>query len=250
MNSTLRKATLSFTILCLCFACSRPHEANAPTADSLQTNEDKTTHTQATKHAAKSASKKNKAAPAPADSKTSNFSAEEIAKANTAKDANISENEKNVILLVNLARLDGTRFWDNYVTSEVSQCDKKYTTSLKADLKKVKKLPMLAFNEKLYASATYHAEDMGRKGMTGHTSSDGTGFGKRVGRYFPNGYIGENCSYGFEDPREIVLQLLIDEGVESLGHRKNILNPEFGNIGVSIRQHKRYGYNCVMDLAK
>jgi uncharacterized protein YkwD len=45
-----------------------------------------------------------------------------------------------------------------------------------------------------------------------------------------------------------VLQLLIDEGIEDLGHRNNILNPRFNSIGVSIKPHKSYDYNCVMSF--
>jgi len=60
--------------------------------------------------------------------------------------------------------------------------------------------------------------------------------------------VGENIYYGEFTAEEIVLQLLIDEGIEDLGHRKNILNPRFNSIGVSIKPHKSYVYNCVMSF--
>ncbi|MCZ6692800.1 MAG: CAP domain-containing protein, partial [Bacteroidetes bacterium] len=61
--------------------------------------------------------------------------------------------------------------------------------------------------------------------------------------------IGENCAYGLYSPLDIVMGLLIDEGVSDLGHRKNILNPDYKVIGVAIRPHKSYGTNCVQDFA-
>jgi uncharacterized protein YkwD len=66
-----------------------------------------------------------------------------------------------------------------------------------------------------------------------------------MGKY---SYVGENCYYGMEDPVVIVIKLLIDEGVKDLGHRHNMLEPSFNSVGVSIKPHKQYGYNCVMDF--
>jgi uncharacterized protein YkwD len=48
---------------------------------------------------------------------------------------------------------------------------------------------------------------------------------------------------------EIVLQLLIDHGVPSRGHRKNILNGSSNYVGVSIQPHNGYRFNCVQDFA-
>jgi hypothetical protein len=46
---------------------------------------------------------------------------------------------------------------------------------------------------------------------------------------------------------EIVLQLLIDEDVPSLGHRR-ILLEKYQTIGVSIQPHSHYGFNAVLDF--
>jgi uncharacterized protein YkwD len=46
------------------------------------------------------------------------------------------------------------------------------------------------------------------------------------------------------------MQLLIDDGIESLGHRKNILEPKYQWIGIAIEPHKTYRTNCVMDFAE
>jgi len=62
--------------------------------------------------------------------------------------------------------------------------------------------------------------------------------------------VGENCSYGFETAIDIVLSLLIDEGVKNKGHRQNILSEDFNSIGVAIRPHITYRVNCVMDFGR
>lgn len=170
-------------------------------------------------------------------------------KANTAKDIEyLSAEEKKVIYLCNLARLDGKLFIKTYLKDYDSGNDS-YIRSLRSDLRKVKNLPVLYPSKKLYDAAYYHAKDMGDKGKIGHTSSDGTSFSKRVRKYVSGGGIAENCSYGHSSALGIVMQLLIDRGVPSLGHRINILNPAYQSVGVSIYPHKSYRYNCVMDFS-
>ena len=42
---------------------------------------------------------------------------------------------------------------------------------------------------------------------------------------------GENCSYGFNEALTIVITLLIDEDIEGVGHRKNILKESCNSVG-------------------
>jgi hypothetical protein len=60
-------------------------------------------------------------------------------------------------------------------------------------------------------------------------------------------YYGECCDYGHNDALEIVLSLLIDEGIPSLGHRDVCLS-NYVKLGVAIQPHKRYGTNTVLDF--
>lgn len=176
-----------------------------------------------------------------------------VTKANTAVHATyLTAEEKKVLLLMNLARMDGKGFAKNILAPYVKEHNKpnnEYLTSLYDDLKKLRRLPPLVPNEKLSKSAAYHANDMGVTGQVGHDSSDGTACFDRIHKYLNRGYMGENCSYGYGDALGIVLQLLIDDGVPSKGHRSSILSPNFKRVGVSIRRHKVYSYNCVQDFA-
>ena len=45
--------------------------------------------------------------------------------------------------------------------------------------------------------------------------------GKLIAKY------GENLSFGFEKPDEIVLQMVIDDGQKSRGHRENLFDEAF-----------------------
>ncbi len=98
-----------------------------------------------------------------------------------------------------------------------------------------------------------HVRDSGPRGRTAHVGTDGSNPWDRVNRY--GSWLiamGENLAYGSYDPtdaRKVVVQLIIDDGVRSRGHRDNIFNSEFQVIGVSCGEHKRVGSLCVMVYA-
>lgn len=168
---------------------------------------------------------------------------------NTGNDKEyLNDEEKKVILFMNMARYDGAlferTFLDSYIL-ENQQENNSYVKSLRKELKKISGLTPLLPEKDLTAVAQGHARKSGEKGTTGHQD-----FNKRFEPLMGNPYnhVGENCSYGYEQAIDIVISLLIDEGVKSLGHRNNILAPDFNSIGVAIRPHKTYRTNCVMDF--
>jgi uncharacterized protein YkwD len=64
-------------------------------------------------------------------------------------------------------------------------------------LKKQAKLPAYTLEDGLTAAASDHANDIGPKGITGHTGSDGSSMTDRIERYGEwMGHIGENISFG------------------------------------------------------
>ena len=179
--------------------------------------------------------------------KYSEWSDAELAKANTAQNTSLSQQEKLVFLYCNLARLDGAKFMRTYAAKYLTG-NSSYVSSLKRDLQQVKNRPMLYPEKNLCYTAAIHAEDMGTLGKIGHNSSDGTGCFTRIGKYYKCGTAAENCSYGYSDALDIVMQLLIDENTPSLGHRENILSSTYHAMGTSIKPHKVYRYNCVQDF--
>jgi uncharacterized protein YkwD len=121
-----------------------------------------------------------------------------------------------------------------------------------AVLEKAKPVGILLPHRGLSHVAKELAADQAKTGQTGHVGSDGSTLSQRMARYCPEKYasIGENISYGQSEARQIVLQLLIDDGIPSRGHRDNLMNAAFDCCGVAINTHPVYGYLCVMDFGK
>ena len=77
---------------------------------------------------------------------------------------------------------------------------------------------------------------------TGHDTPSGVTMSQRFAKYGQFvGTIGENIAYGKSVAEDIVLQLFVDDGVASRGHRTNIMKPEFKFLGSSSGGHGKYG---------
>ena len=99
-------------------------------------------------------------------------------------------------------------------------------------------------------SARDHVRDQGPKGVVGHDGSDGSTFDDRVRRYGRWGTsLTENISYGPSTPRDVVIDLIVDDGIRDRGHRHNIFDPLAKVVGVACGRHATYGYMCVMAFA-
>ena len=64
-----------------------------------------------------------------------------------------------------------------------------------------------------------------------------------------NIYVGEVISYGPPDPRSVVRQLIVDDGVARRGHRALVFSGLYQFAGVDCGPHAGYGAMCVIDLA-
>ena len=81
-------------------------------------------------------------------------------------------------------------------------------------------------------AAKDHTQDTGSKGLTGHEGSDKSLTGERLERYGRwSGGNAENVSYGKDYGINVVMQLLVDDGVPSRGHRRNLFDPDFTKTG-------------------
>lgn len=109
--------------------------------------------------------------------------------------------------------------------------------------------PRLAWDNCLSASAADHVADNGPKGLMGHDGSSGESFSRRIHRFLPNQRIvGENIQYGSDTAREIIMDLLIDDGVPGRGHRHNLLDRQFHAAGAACGDHATMHIMCVMDF--
>ena len=83
-------------------------------------------------------------------------------------------------------------------------------------LKKQAALQKLKINSGLNKAAQYHCDLQGPQGQVGHDSPNGEKVKDRLLRFgsFSSSYsYGENIAYGTDTPRQIVMQLIIDDGV-------------------------------------
>ena len=111
-------------------------------------------------------------------------------------------------------------------------------------------LPPLQASPGLARAAQAHVRDSGPNGGMGHIGGDGSEPADRVSRFGTwFGRVGENITYGGAEARELVIRLIIDDGVKDRGHRRNIFNREYRLAGVSFGRHESYGTMCVVTYA-
>ncbi|MEU8434470.1 CAP domain-containing protein [Streptomyces sp. NPDC029216] len=96
--------------------------------------------------------------------------------------------------------------------------------------------PALTVNAKLTQAAQDHSADMAAHATMSHTGSDGSDPGQRITRA---GYqwqtYGENVAYGYSTPEQVM------EGwMNSPGHRRNILDCSYREIGIGLAQPGQY----------
>ena len=165
--------------------------------------------------------------------------------ANTAAGiGHIPEQDREIIKYLNLARLFPARFaqievvpylggekYGNYLR------DSPYKTSLLKELYGRQPVKPLVFHPGMYELAVCFARESGRAGTTGHNR-----------RECRDGYFGECCSYGMDNGREVVLQLLIDHDVPSLGHRRICLSDEYSGVGPHLTGHAEWDHCAVLDF--
>jgi len=166
---------------------------------------------------------------------------------NTAADAGyLSKEEKNVVYILNLLRANPVLFANTVLQKYPDHSNQGYLRnideykSLLDTLRKLKPLPLLYPDSLCFVSARCHAVSSGQSGYAGHN---------RITKECADNeyYAGECCDYGHKEALSVLMALLIDEGVPSLGHRFLCLN-SFSKIGVSIQPHKSYGFTAVLDF--
>jgi uncharacterized protein YkwD len=192
----------------------------------------------------------------------------DISLLHTASDAEyLTEIEKEVILEINKLRSNPVQYAEKYIAPLARHFDRKIlhypgdhplltnegVSALHECVRVLKKqqaLPIIYPSPGLTMAARDHVKDQSKTGKTGHTGGDRSTMRNRVERYGEwQSSIAENIAYGAKTAQQIVIYLLIDDGVPDRGHRKNLLNPQFKTIGVATGSHPQYGIMSVMNFA-
>ena len=190
------------------------------------------------------------------------------AELNSAKDATyLNELEQQVILELNKVRSNPKQYAEDYLEELRSAYSGKLYTYPGQDpvksqegilpleeciqvLKKTAPMPVMKPTEGLAKAADELVADQQKYGGIGHISRKGVNPQKRIEKYGTWDICSaEDITYGSFEARQIVIALLIDDGVSDRGHRKNILNPCFRFAGVANGTHPSYLSMCVIDYA-
>ena len=118
-------------------------------------------------------------------------------------------------------------------------------------LKSLKPVHVLHYSEEISKACRDHLADIGPKGLTDHIGSDGSNITDRIENYCEwDGIVAENLDFGFKEAENIVMNMIMDDGVKERCQRKNIFSREFNYIGIGVGPHKIFGIGVVVGYAK
>jgi len=119
-----------------------------------------------------------------------------------------------------------------------------------AFLRSTSPLPPLEVSKGMSLGARDHVKEQERTGTIGHQGRGGSQPGDRVNRYGRwQGMISENIAFGMDSARSMTAALIIDDGVPSRGHRKNIFDARARVMGVACGSHRAGKNLCVTTFA-
>jgi len=177
-----------------------------------------------------------------------------------------SPQEKEILAEINLARTNPTQylryledFKPFYHGKEIKYADgstlvtNEGVSALEeaiAFVRSLKPLPPLELRKGMILGARDHVNDLTRTGQSGHRGSDGSITEDRLNRYGSwSDSVGEDIVYRSRKAREDVIALLIDDGVKSRGHRKNIFKSDFHVVGLALSPPSKAPAMCVITFA-
>ena len=165
---------------------------------------------------------------------------EELRTANTTREARtyMHSSERDIITVLNLARMYPQRFVELELTIDKDDYDYEYKRSLINHMLSMEPIRAVKPNQSMYQLARCWAKESGELGLTGHDRIQ-----------CKDGFWAECCSYGHGDALGIILQLLIDYGIPSLGHRVICLSDDYTAVGATINNHSVWGYVSVLDFS-
>ncbi len=111
-------------------------------------------------------------------------------------------------------------------------------------------LTAVADSRPLTRAAAGHAADQAATGAAGHASADGSSPADRMRRQGRWSASGEAIAYGPDRAADVVLQLIVDDGVPDRGHRRILFNPAYTAVGAACAPHRVWGRVCVLDFAR
>jgi hypothetical protein len=113
-------------------------------------------------------------------------------------------------------------------------------------LNKQRPLHTLTFDESLSDAAQEYANMLGEKGLV--HNENGLSVSERVEKFCEWETIcAESIDYGSQTAEDVIISLLVDDGVNNKAHRELLFNKNIKYIGIGISKHKSYGTVTVID---
>lgn len=120
-----------------------------------------------------------------------------------------------------------------------------------SDLKKISKQNPFTVSNGLSKVARQQLADLQENPTLRHLGKDGSSLDMRMMKVgFSGGAIAENISYRVEEAREVILTMIIDDGLKSRSHRKNVFSPTFKLFGIACGPGKDNRTLCVAEFAE
>ena len=160
--------------------------------------------------------------------------------------------EKEYAYWVNRMRQNPGKFGTEYIKPFLSQFPEAVSEESRSLMKEIAILPSLQILypvSNINIAAANHAEYLATIGRISHDGRNGSTFQTRMKDAGVKICAGEVIFDGKEDILMGLILLLIDHGVPGLGHRKALLNPDFGQTGIAIRYTREKRAILVQDLA-
>ncbi|MBU1239828.1 CAP domain-containing protein [Myxococcota bacterium] len=145
--------------------------------------------------------------------------------------SSLTAEEQVVLDLVNYARTDPQGFAEDYLLSAYNSGT---DNGAYDDLMSLDPVQAVSIHGDLLDAAYAHSLDMANNCQSmQHDSCDGTTWSDRIFSYYSGGTIGENIAWGFSTGESVVIAWIIDQGISSLGHRRNILSGSYVHMGIA-----------------
>ena len=185
---------------------------------------------------------------------------------NTAKKADyLTDEEKNLILAMNLIRHDPPKYSRLYVYPRLQYFQGtafhfpgkiplrtregiEAVRELYLELLESEPIPIFLPSKGLSMAAKGHANYMKSTGNASHEGRGGmSARANRHGQWVRG--LAENLAWGVSNSHEAIISLMIDDGIKNRGHRINIMNPVYEKVGVGIETHPRFRISYVIKYA-
>jgi uncharacterized protein YkwD len=109
----------------------------------------------------------------------------------------------------------------------------------------------LKWSFSLHVVADDQAQYLGNSGLATHLGPDNSKLPERVAPYAViNGRVNELIELGSYNSLDILMDLLVDDGLVTRKRRKALLDPNYEYVGIAWSMHKAHGFCTVIVLAE